>query len=276
MFSLQRTREPRTSSVAITTSKGDGVNGYKCPMGTEQTMNYIVANPTGNITVLVTSDVPQSERLAVVQKMFKKEPTCEQVGFVKVLGEDRIFLEMMGGEFCGNATMSTAAYLAKTNGLACDAKATIIVDASGADEPVAVEIVRKDEHSFVGTLEMPMPTIEGNVVNLDGISHMIVPASETSKEEMEKSIKKLADEQDVLAFGMIRYDEDELSIEPLVYVKGSGTLVWENGCASGSIATAYYRYIGNGVSESAIKNPGGVMNVKFESGRLFITGTVEL
>lgn len=235
-------------------------------------MNYIVANPSGNITVLVTQDVPAAERLDVVREMFEKEPTCEQVGFVKVLGEDRIALEMMGGEFCGNATMSAAAYLADING----SEGKIVVEASGADEPVEVQIVRKGDKEYTGTLEMPMPTIEGNIVNLDGISHMIVPASETTREEMEATIKDVADNQDVLAFGMIRYDEDDCSIEPLVYVKGSGTLVWENGCASGSIATAYYRYSKQDLSESAIKNPGGVLNVKFDSGRLFITGKVEL
>ena len=264
-------------------------------------MNYIVANPIGNITVLVTSGVPQSERLAVVQELFEKEPTCEQVGFVQVLGENQIALEMMGGEFCGNATMSTAAYLAKTNALACGTKTTIMVDASGADEPVEVEIVRRGENYFIGKLEMPMPRMDTYacvdndgtatqfpLVHLDGISHMIVPAGETSREEMERSIKKIADELGVPALGIIRCSELEdeqslcddtsidVAIEPLVYVKGSGTLVWENGCASGSIATAYYRYVKNGVTESAIKNPGGVMNVKFEDGRLFITGTVEL
>ncbi|MBQ0040974.1 MAG: hypothetical protein KBS56_03005 [Clostridiales bacterium] len=235
-------------------------------------MNYIVANPSGNITVLVTQNVPAAERLDVVRDMFEKEPTCEQVGFVKVLGEDRISLEMMGGEFCGNATMSTAAYLADING----GEGKIVVEASGADEPVEVQIVRKGVKEYTGTLEMPMPTIDGNVVKLDGISHMIVPASETSREEMEAVIKGIADEQDVLAFGMIRYDEDDCSIEPLVYVKGSDTLVWENGCASGSIATAYYRYVKQGIAESAVKNPGGVLNVKFDGGRLFITGTVIL
>ena len=285
-------------------------------------MKYIVANPTGNITILVTTDVPQSERLAVVREMFEKEPTCEQVGFISVLGPKRIRLEMMGGEFCGNATMSAAAYLASLNAGEQNDEAgektavkigdatTITVEASGADEPVEVEIIRnaevasadgKIEKSFTGTLEMPMPelgsieyknadgaSIQSPIVHLDGISHMIVPVegaktggesnSDSYKTEMESSIKSIADEIGVPALGMIRYESlgSDVAIEPLVYVKGSDTLVWENGCASGSIAAAFYRYKTEGAAETAVRNPGGVLKVAIEDGKLFITGTVKL
>ena len=264
-------------------------------------MNYIFANPSGNITVLVTTDVPETERLSVVQEMFKAVPTCEQVGFVSVLGPKRIRLEMMGGEFCGNATMSAAAYLASMN----DSEGTFTVESSGVDEPVEVEIKRKSdscgdlangkncEQVYIGTLEMPMPelgriecktaggeTVQCPLINLDGISHMLMPENLYTREEMESSIKRIADEIGVPALGMIKSlggnSGGDVAIEPLVYVKESNTLVWENGCASGSIATAFYRFKKDGCAETAVRNPGGVLTVRFEGGKVFITGEVSL
>ena len=251
-------------------------------------MNYQIANPTGNITVLVTTDVPAAERFAVVHEMFDKEPTCEQVGFVKVPGGKEtdgksmggsIALEMMGGEFCGNATMSAAAYLAKLNGLEPGAKTTIKVDSSGADEPVEVEIVANVDGSYQATLEMPMPTIDGTVVHLDGISHMIVPADKMGHEEAEAAIKSYAEKYDALAFGILLYSEESdsaVKIEPLVYVRGSETMVWEHGCASGSIAAAYYKHAECGANKINVSQPGGVITVEIDQGKLYLTGRVEI
>ena len=241
-------------------------------------MEYILANPTGNITALVTSEAAQEERLSVVKEIFETEPSCEQVGFVDVTDERRITLRMMGGEFCGNATLSAAAYCANKNGLGD--RETIIVDSSGADEPVPVELERITENYYEGRLEMPMPRIEGTVVHLDGISHMIVPADAISHEEAEAAIKGYADQFDALAFGIILYSEEENSdsveIEPLVYVKGSETMVWEHGCASGSIAAAYYRHTETGATKVNVYQPGGIITIDISDDKLYLTGKIQL
>ena len=237
-------------------------------------MKYILANPTGNITALVTGEVAQDERLKVVREIFDTEPSCEQVGFVDVAGDKRISLEMMGGEFCGNATLSAAAYCAKTNRLADEE--TIIVDSSGADEPVPVKLVRLEENYYKGTLEMPVPVLDGTVVHLDGISHKIVSSDTMSHEEAEAAIKGYADQIDALAFGIILYSEmdDDVSIEPLVYVKGSDTMVWEHGCASGSIAAAYYRYNITDDTKINVHQPGGIITIDITDDKLYLTGDI--
>lgn len=277
-------------------------------------IDYIVANPTGNITVLVTSAVAAADRQAVVQRMFCDVPDCEQVGFVTPESPGHIRLEMMGGEFCGNATISAAAYQASLDGLAADSETKILVDSSGV--PAPVEVVIKCERlgaggssasRYVGTLEMPMPTMsyydyscgDGSViklpvVHLEGISHMMMPAAMISDAAMESAIRAIAAEFDSLAFGILKYSESAgaMNIRPLVYVKGSDTLVWENGCASGSIAAAYYNYCATTQDSSfsdspgskpaadnefniSISQPGGVITVEITGGRLYLTGGVE-
>ena len=89
-------------------------------------MNYIVANPTGNITVLVTDHVDMKDRNEVTRAMFEAVPTCEQVGYVvaPLSANADVRLEMMGGEFCGNASLSTAAYYVMKNRLLDDKNMT--------------------------------------------------------------------------------------------------------------------------------------------------------
>ena len=252
-------------------------------------IDYIVADPTGNITVLVTSEVASEKRKEVVLQMFRDVPTCEQVGFIAPVSRGRIRLEMMGGEFCGNATISAAAYQASLDDV--DA-ARIIVESSGVPDPVEVSVKRNaGSDSYVGTLEMSMPamtyydyncgdgsTIKLPVVHLEGISHMLIPQALLSDEAMTSEIKAIAANFDSPAFGMLKYGKtsDGINIRPLVYVAGSDTLVWENGCASGSMAVAYFNYLENDSPVNHISQPGGVITIEFRDGRLFLTGNVTL
>lgn len=246
-------------------------------------VEYIVANPTGNITVLVTTPVSKEDKLAVVKEMFENTPTCEQVGFVRVESDNRIALEMMGGEFCGNATISAAAYLISLHNPQIGSQAVATVDASGADKPISVLVKYLGDSLYTGTLEMPLPSMSYYdgcpVVNLDGISHMFIPAGTTTADELENSIKSIAVDMGVDALGIIQYEEDDegMTIVPLVHVRGSDTLVWEQGCGSGSIAAAYLRYMkDNSNRVTAVTQPGGVITVEIKDDCVVITGNVTL
>ncbi|MEE3312421.1 MAG: diaminopimelate epimerase, partial [Acutalibacteraceae bacterium] len=73
-------------------------------------VTYSLFDPTGNITLLVETPISAAERVAVASKLMELEPKAEQVGFVSQDDADvDIRLDMAGGEFCGNATMSAAA-----------------------------------------------------------------------------------------------------------------------------------------------------------------------
>ena len=71
-------------------------------------LRLIMADPAGNRTAIVRTPVPAELRAETAAKIMKiQELRAEQVGFEAVPrlgGAGR--LEMMGGEFCGNAARS--------------------------------------------------------------------------------------------------------------------------------------------------------------------------
>lgn len=146
-------------------------------------IEYVVMNPSGNITILVMSDVEDEEEYYfVAKKLLELEPAAEQVGFLQYDDESDIILSMAGGEFCGNATMSAAVYYGILHGLS---DGNVVVKSSGADELVNVHV--KKFNDWEGTVEMPKP-LEisevdfGNdekfpVVFFKGIAHVIIDNS---------------------------------------------------------------------------------------------------
>ncbi len=258
--------------------------------------DYILADPTGNITVLVTTPYTDETRDAMIRESFRKEPSCEQVGFIMPVSDDVIRLEMMGYEFCGNATLSAAAWHAYTHGLKEGCETHVSVDSSGTDRILDVRISRlaasAGHPSFEGTVSMPVPavtTFRGRpLVRFSGISHLIVPAGSLTEDEAETLVKEIAGELDVPAMGLLlcpEYDSlvspdplsGSISIRPLVYVPCSQTLFWEQGCATGSTAVGWFRSTLSGSSDhTEIKQPGGIIRVDVAGGQPYLTGRVTL
>lgn len=257
--------------------------------------DYILADPTGNITVLVKTPYTDKTRSDIIRESFEKEPSCEQVGFIVHVSDDTIGIEMMGYEFCGNATLSAAAWHSLMHGLEEGQKTVVSVDSSGIDGLLDVNIKRipdiSDNPAFEGTVGMPVPLVSSfrdfPLIQFSGISHLIVPADSFTNEIAEQVIKEYANELKVPALGMMLCpDFDELmgspgaesfTIRPLVYVPGSDTLVWERGCATGSIAVGCYRYaLNSACSHTEIKQPGGIIRVDVTDRQLYLTGTVVL
>ncbi len=66
---------------------------------------------------------------------------------------------------------------------------------------------------------------------------------------------------------------------PLVYIPGSGTVFWENSCASGSAATGmYFAHAGNVSGEVNMLEPGGILTVtsNARTGETRLRGSVSL
>ena len=256
-------------------------------------IQYVAADPTGNITVLIRSPYTAETRQAMIREAFEKVPSCEQAGFISSVSPSLIRLEMMGYEFCGNATLSAAAYQAYLNGMAPGHSGVINVASSGVDRPVPVEIRCLGESEYSGTLEMPCPRHDQYrgfaAVHLEGISHLLIPEGTFSDEEAVSLISEYAEELGVPALGMIFWSghgesgSDDLlqgesvRIRPLVYVRGSDTVVWEHGCASGSIAAGYYRWTADkSIAHRDVVQPGGVISIRFRDGGMYLTGKVRL
>lgn len=268
---------------------------------------YIIADPTGNITVLVTSPYTDETRQKIIRESFEKVPSCEQVGFIVPVSDKAVRLEMMAYEFCGNATLSAAAWHAGMHGLESGSESDITVITSGVNEPLEVHVSNlggidqaksMPEGStselfsgdvFVGTVSMPQPTADSfhgyPLIRFDGISHLIVPAGDFTDEEAEKAVKEFAGELGVPALGMMLTEDfgsitspqnavRTVSMRPLVYVPGSATLFWEQGCATGSTALGWYRYDAAGITCTEASQPGGVIQVEIENGQPKLTGRV--
>lgn len=290
-------------------------------------IEYIVADPSGNITVLITSSYENNaERARMIEEAFCLEADCEQAGFVETISPGHVRLEMMGYEFCGNASLSASSWQAYKDGLAAGEKTVIDLDSSGVDGTLRVTVHRLDDITpcgadqicpqFIGNVMMPLPQIgmfrNHPVIHMNGISHILAGESELTDDEARTMIKGFAAELDVPALGIIlcnmppsefpvSADDASVSIRPLVYVRETDTLVWEHGCATGSTAVGYYRYIQslNGSCSDTLPDPssdrsdsehpddlanfttdvfqpGGLISISIKKGRPELTGTVIL
>lgn len=274
-------------------------------------IHYLTADPTGNITLLILDPVPAGEQAAVASELMKKEPSAEQAGFLTVpeSGQYDIILRMAGGEFCGNASMSAAAYYSMLKGTSCG---RITVKVSGAREPVIAAVSScssdpevlphtvSDPNTNVwhGAVEMPparsIQTVcfPGGrvlpVVTFDGISHIILDTSTEKKsdsctgQEMDMEtaqilIKEWCRFLKADALGMMFWDREAGTLTPLVYVPAADTLFWESACGSGSAAVGSWLASQENTEVSiSLKQPGGLLEITASpDGPLLLRGTVQ-
>jgi len=205
---------------------------------TRNTIIYSIWDPTGNITALVESPTEIERQPQVAAALMRACPEVEQVGFVKVwkkdaaslpagmaggrcdgagdggqsdrVGDDRqsdskieAELRMAGGEFCGNASLCTAAWYLSRESEICfggQAGAATILEAlgggppkkvslkvSGAEEIIEVTLTPQGESDYEGSVKMPPARAVNRrefaygglrenlpVVEMEGISHMII------------------------------------------------------------------------------------------------------
>ena len=254
-------------------------------------LRYTVIDPTKNITLLVTTPVPRDVQPRVAAELLRREKDAEQVGFAEGLAAGDPRLQMMGGEFCGNATMSMAAWLHRD--LPIGESRALTLPVSGASAPVSCQVTRLDG-CFIGTVAMPLPerieTLSLPVcgvmqslptVFLPGISHVIVPADMIGRDRAEETLRSWSHLLPGEAMGLLLLAEDQTSFAPLVYVKPTDSCVWERGCGSGSAAIGAWLTSVRGADQCvSLGQPGGVIQVvtRTEDGAsltgLTITGTV--
>ena len=231
-------------------------------------LKYYIFDPTGNITALVESGVAAADQPAVASRIMERHPDVEQVGFITyaddaAAADVSVSLRMAGGEFCGNATMCTAAlYMIREN---MPGSAAIRVRVSGAAEPLEVQLRRKDAVSFDAAVTMPpavgidelrladgmLPgsdSLSLPIVRMEGIAHVIIEPDSGFfglKDDPALAETLLRGWCGVLGaecLGMMFLGEGAAlrRLTPLVYVPGADTMFWENSCASGSAAAGIY------------------------------------
>ncbi|WP_397330898.1 diaminopimelate epimerase [Paenibacillus sp. JSM ZJ436] len=246
-------------------------------------VKFIKTNPTQNMTILVESRHGREDYGQVAQRMMSYDHVfAEQVGFIEQAEGQEAWarLQMMSGEFCGNAAMSLAAVMAWKWNLPLGRSLDIPLEVSGADQLLSCRVTADAAPGYTCRLELPPPlsiepsvlllresalTISAALVRYPGICHAILevaPGEVNLRSIAEQAVQSLAAICDEQAVGIMLYCPDTQEMEPLVYIPAANSLVWERGCGSGAAAVGAWlarqqqRHI-----HTQIKQPGGTMDV---------------
>jgi diaminopimelate epimerase len=242
--------------------------------------DLLIADPAKNITAFVLNPVPPEARAALSAAILS-DPALgvEQAAFVVPPGREgnRYWrLEMMGGEFCGNAARSFGLYAAGKMGLR--GRHTVVIESSGASAPITVRV---DTEAGRAEAEIPGPRLitaldfEGRALPVcvfEGITHVLAPDLEPDRETFfaikaafESGAPFLPGAFAVMFAGSSadRTAADD-AMTPAVYVYGTDSLVFESSCGSGSAALAVCksRPLDDGEARYRIRQPGGIIETR--------------
>lgn len=245
----------------------------------QQKREYTVAvlDPAGNVTAIVCSDVPAAERARVAAQILRlPELGIEQVAFLTApRSGGEIRLEMMGGEFCGNALRCAGFYQALRTG--AQGKSCVFAEISGAD---GVQPVMADTAEGTASTVMPLPLsvqpagwadVQAARVTFAGITHFVIDCAQPDETLVQRAIDAAPEAS---AVGAIFLDRAHGSIKPVVFVRETASCVAENSCASGSVATAVVLTadFADGITEIGIGQPGGTLEVGVQRTDGAVTG----
>ena len=209
----------------------------------EKSYSFAIMRPGGNDTALVRGVVRDAAiRKEVNDALLNIYGNVEQVGFVD-LDPAEPELMMAGGEFCGNATRSTA-WLAlggksgevniKVSGVKDRLKAGVKQNGEAfAQMPIYSDVskVTADGENRIVEMEGITQYINFNVKEIEGLSTEKVKAK-AMKLIREKNLDRFP------AAGVIysKKEGDNWRITPIVYVKAVETTYAETACGSGTVA----------------------------------------
>lgn len=233
-----------------------------------------MADPAGNTTCFVLNGARAAEYEGIANYIMESTDLgAEQVGFVK--GTDSF--DMSGMEFCGNSTRAFALLSAMGyidgKGLPDDS-GSMEVNVSGAPKPVYCEVRKSDSYTRI---RMPLPKrakilkhcdfkpAEGSkVFVMNGIVHLIAEGIEYTEDSFLKIKEAILNQFDPPAFGVMYLDSDNLTMTPVVYVKGIDSTCIEGSCGSGTTAACAYFSQGkeDGEYQFEIKQPRGTILTK--------------
>ena len=194
-------------------------------------LNVLRADPAGNITLFVLDPIERERRAALAAELMRRLPDMkiDQVGFACPADADTDGrMEMMGGEFCGNATRAYAMYVARQRG---------------------------------GLSEVRL-----RVSGLAGIAHLVIEGVAPSEDFFRAAEPLFSAIEGLDAYGVIFLDRTSHRMTPLVKVVDTGTLIWEGSCGSGTIACAVAESAGlaDGLFEQDYFQPAGVVRASIE------------
>jgi diaminopimelate epimerase len=213
----------------------------------EKIYDLTITRPAGNDTALIKKIVPPAVKKILNDAVEKKYTNVEQVGFYEWNEKTNTGrLEMAGGEFCGNATRSTAYLLLNGN------LGDIMMQVSGVSRPLLAG-VKKENTAFT---EIPIMkdfscveqiSKEVTKVEIEGITHLITKRPQGTPTDLKEKAKILLTTFDLLTTrkcsGVMYLSEKENQIvmDPIVWIRDVNTLFYETACASGATAVGVWK-----------------------------------
>ncbi|MFS0599333.1 diaminopimelate epimerase [Peribacillus frigoritolerans] len=245
-----------------------------------QEIDFIKFNPTQNMTILVKTNDLLEEYKHIASKIMSYDSVhAEQVGFIEkpINNKAAAKLQMAGGEFCGNACMALAAFIASEKGLNHNDLAEIILEASGTDKLITCQMRRNlDEYHCLVTMPIPKK-IEQRTIKYDGndlniiivryheFIHIVIEVDEFReivREKAQSLAKLLGVTLGANLIGVLLYKSKSEEMAPLIYVPHLDSMIWERGCGSGTASLgAYLAWKKKGEIVTNIRQPGGDIKV---------------
>jgi len=241
-------------------------------------LKFVKASPCRNTTVFITETVEKAHYADVARLALDSDYlAAEQVGFITSPHSTKACrrLEMAGGEFCGNATLSLAAWLVKEK--LVDSQLPVLVECSGAAQPICCEVTplpeahfRVREELFLQAelkemdLKLGFKKYPGVLVREPGIVHFLY-FGDCSEQEQLMLLDALEAKEKADACGVIVCEcltAESYRIRPLVGVPAAGSRVFEQACGSGSMALGLWLAESEGRTCVLVQQPGGSIFVE--------------
>ncbi len=246
----------------------------------KQEIDFIKFNPTQNMTILVKANYSVKEYKQIASKIMSYDSVhAEQVGFIEKPIDDKAaaHLQMAGGEFCGNACMALAAFIAFEQGIRQEEMTEVLLEVSGTSELVKCQVKGNSDEYFC-QVTMPTPNkIEQRTIQYDGSDlniiivryeefiHIVIEVEDFGQSIREKAqslAKLLGVTLGANLIGILLYKTKSDELAPLIYVPHLDSLIWERGCGSGTASLgSYLAWKKKGEIFAKVRQPGGTINV---------------
>ena len=245
-------------------------------------LNFVKVNPTENMTIFILDPLPRSIYPEVANKLMNYNNLhAEQVGFIERpnLNGSCSRLHMMGGEFCGNASRAFAAVMVQKGYSTFelkDGKHIVPFESSAVEQILYGEVKQLTNNNFEVKVKIPLHKsinpieinyngvdYSGLLVEFDGIAHVVISTgNDIPGEELLLKLVKELSPLPYSALGIMFYNEEEDFMTPLVYVKNTGSIIWERGCGTGTAALGVVLSSKFRSSiDKKVKQPGGNIDV---------------
>ena len=241
-----------------------------------KTVPFVKYSPCGNTTILI-KNVPLSpadRARSAAEIIAPGHLAAEQAGYIDTLAPIPR-MDMMGGEFCVNATRAFAVDLLRDGRLNPEQngwhRGRVRVSGLNAVLTVRARACGGARYEAAVLLDLPAPPpVEElaagiSLVRVPGIAHLVIDAAvhplPTNVLTDTEALFRRHDlwEEDAAGCIWLHRSENGLSITPYVRVKATGTTYAETACGSGTLAAAIVCRIHDGRTDSTLTlmQPGG-------------------